>query len=106
MTVVAWASVFYGVSRQATRHIQHTRAGCQCPLRGTYFALKSVSMNPAWMSFTLLLYAGDSLGLPTVFLVRTKFITMGSFAIFPLFYVSAVVDVVSFLHITISCLLM
>lgn len=58
--------------------------------------MKSVYMDPAWMSFALLLHAGDSLGLPTVFLVRTKFITMGSFAIFPLFYVLAVVDVVSF----------
>lgn len=100
MTAVAWATVSYGVSRQATRHLQYTRAVYQCPLRGTYFALTSVSMDPAWMSFTLLLYAGDSLGLPTVFLVRTKFITMGSFAIFHLFCVLAVVEIVSFLHVT------
>lgn len=53
-------------------------------------------MDPAWMSFTLLLHAGDSLGLPIIFLVQTKFITMGSSASFPLFYVLAVVDVVSF----------
>lgn len=96
MAVVERATVSYGVSRQAPRHIQYTRTVCRCPLRGTYFALKRVYMDPAWMSFTLLLHAGDSLGLPTTFLVQTKFITMGSFAIFPLFYVLAVVDVVSF----------
>lgn len=100
MAVVAQATVSYGVSREAPRHIQYTRPVCQFPLRGTYFALKSECVEPVWMSFTLLLHAGDSLGLPTVFLVRTKFITMGSFAIFPLFYVLAVVDVVSFLNVT------
>lgn len=62
-------------------------------------------MDPAWMSFTLLLHAGDSLGLPTVSLVRTKFITMESFAIFSLSCVLADVDVVSFLNVTLKCLL-
>lgn len=99
MAGVARATVSYGVCRQAPRHIQYTRAVCQCPLRGTYFALKSEYVDPVWMSFTLLLQAGDSLGLPAVYLIGTKFISVGYSAIFPLFCVLAVVYVL-FLNVT------
>lgn len=56
MSVLALATVIYGVSRPAPGPVQHTRAVCQHLLRGTGIALNSVCMGPAQMSFAQLLY--------------------------------------------------
>lgn len=87
----ALATVIYGVSRQAPGHTHYTRATVfECLLRGTYLAVKCMH-GP---STGILLYAGSSLVFQTVFLVRMKFITVGSF-----FFLRCIFFV-SFLNVT------